>query len=188
MNDLEGDLIGLNLFDGLDDGLDRALGIGFDNHLKDFGTGRGELGKKIFEGHFGVRGLLSKRFGLLRALLGEIARGFFVLYDAEFQAGFGHAVEAQNLDGNGGSGFLLAFPFLIDQRADTAIILAANDDIAHAQGSFANQDRGRRTARLQAGFNDVAFGAAVRIGLQFQQVRLEQNHLDQFVHALLGER
>ena len=69
-----------------------------------------------------------------------------------------------------------------------AVVLAADDDVADAQRAFAHQHRRGRAAGFEAGFDDVALGAAVGIGLQLQQVGLEQNHFDQLVHALLGQR
>ena len=44
------------------------------------------------------------------------------------------------------------------------------------------------TARFNARFYHVAFGAAVGIRLELEQLGLQQNHFQQFVHALLGER
>ncbi len=34
---LEGDLVAFDLLEGLDDGFDRALGVGLDDHLEDLG-------------------------------------------------------------------------------------------------------------------------------------------------------
>src|SRR5208282_5584803 len=39
VNDFEGNLFGLDLLESLDNRLDGALGVGFDDHLQDFGLG-----------------------------------------------------------------------------------------------------------------------------------------------------
>ena len=98
----------------------------------------------------------------MAALLGQVARGLFVLDDAEFQPRLRHAVQAEDLHRDRRAGLLEALALLVDERAHPAVILAADDDVAHAQRAFAHQHRRRRAARLQAGFDDVAFGAAVR--------------------------
>ena len=66
--------------------------------------------------------------------------------------------------------------------------MAADDHIADPQGAFAHQDRGRRPAGSQARLDHIAFGATVRIGFEFEQVRLQQNHVQQLINALLGQR
>src|SRR6266404_1586843 len=188
VDDFEGDFVGLDFFESFDNRFDRALGIGFDDDFEGLGAGGGEMGEKVFEGDFGAGGLLAQGFSLQRPLLGKVARGFFVDDDAEFEAGFGHAVKPQNFDGDRGAGFLKAFAFLADQGAHAAVVLAADHDVADAQGAFANQHGGGGAAGFEAGFDDVAFGVAVGIGLKFQQVGLEQNHLDEFVHPLFRQR
>ncbi len=52
---------------------------------------------------------------------------------------------------------------------------------------FAHQHRRGRAARLDAGFDDVALGAAVGIRLQLEQFGLEQNHFQQLVDALFRQ-
>ncbi len=91
------------------------------------------------------------------------------------------------LDRHRRPGFLLAVSLLADQGADFAPEGAANDHVAHAQRAFAHQHRGGRAAGFEARFDDVAFGAAVGVGLEFQQVGLKQNHFQQLVHPLLGQ-
>ena len=70
VDDLEGDLVRIDFLQRLDDGLDRALGIGFDDDLEHLGGGGGELGEQIFKRHLGARLLLAQGLGFLRPLLG----------------------------------------------------------------------------------------------------------------------
>ena len=124
----------------------------------------------------------------MRALFGQVARRLFVLDHAEFQPGVRHAVQAEHLHRDRRPGFLEPLALLADERADAAVKFAAQNDVADAQRAFADQHRRRRAARLDAGFDDVALGAAVGVRLEFQQFGLEQNHFQQLVHALFGER
>ena len=38
------------------------------------------------------------------------------------------------------------------------------------------------------GLDDITFGAAIRVGLKLEQIGLQQNHFDQLIDALLGQR
>ena len=145
----------------------------------------------------------SKRFSsvtLARRLFLAQRLGFLARCSASSRAAFsssttlnsrpasGTPFKPRTLTATEGAGFLEALAFFVDQRAHAAVVLAANNDIAHAQRAFAHQHGGGGAAGLQAGFDHVAFGAAVRIGFEFQQIGLEQNHLDELIDALLGQR
>ena len=182
-----GDFVGRDFLERLDDGFDGTLSVGLDDEFEDLVSSGLKLGKKVFESDFSAIGFLAEGFGFLAALLGYFARGFFIFDDAEFQAGLRDAIEAEDFDSYGGVGFLEAFALFINQSAHAAIILAADDDVADAEGAFSDENGGRRAARFEARFDNVAFGAPVGIGLEFEQIGLEQNHFDEFVHALLGE-
>ena len=121
------------------------------------------------------------------AFLGEVAGGLFILNHGKFLAGLGHAVQPKHFHSHRGAGFLEPLVLLIDERAHAPVILAAKYDVAHAQGALAHQHGGGGAAGFQAGLDDVALGIAVRVGLQLQQVGLEQDHLDKLVHAQLGQ-
>ena len=103
------------------------------------------------------------------------------------KTGFRNAVQAQELYGHGGTGFLEALAFFVNQGANAAPKLAADNDIAHMQGAFANEHGGGRTARSEAGLDHIAFGAAIRVGFQFEQVGLEDEHLQKLIDALFRQ-
>ena len=173
VDDFERNLLRIDFLKRLNDGLDRALSVGLDDDAEDFAGFRGECFEEVFQGHLRTP-LLVFAADLIDAIFGHCPRVFFVLDDAEFQAGFRDAIQAEHLDGDRGSRFLEPLAFLANQRARLAVVLAADDDIAHAQRAFAHEHRGDRAAGFEAGFDDVALGAAVRVGLQLQQIRLEQ--------------
>ncbi len=63
--------------------------------LRVFACEASRVANKVLQRDFGPRlgGLGAGQFG---ALIGQVARGLLVLQDAEFQARFRHAVEAEN--------------------------------------------------------------------------------------------
>src|SRR5437016_6897351 len=77
MDDLQGDFLGFDFLERLDDGLDGSLSIGFDDQLENFVSGRFKLSEKVLERDLGAR-FLAKGFGLLSSLTGHLARGLFV--------------------------------------------------------------------------------------------------------------
>ena len=156
--------------------------VGLDDDFERFALRRGERGKKIFERNLAV--FLTFSPGLKLTLLGQFARGLFVLDDAEFQTRLRHAIQAEHFDRDGRSGFLEPLAFFVNQGAHFAVKFAAQGHIADVQCAFAHEHRRSRAAGFHAGFDDVALGPAIRIGLQLQQIGLEQNHFQQFVYAL----
>ena len=67
-------------------------------------------------------------------------------------------------------------------------MLSTNDHVANAHRSLANEHRSYRPTGLDARFNDVTLGIAIRIGLEFEQLSLKQNGIDEDVDPHLGDR
>src|SRR5439155_22233620 len=99
-----------------------------------------------------------------------------------------HAIQAEDFDGHRRPGHLQSFAFLADQGADFSRVLSADDNVADAQSAFAHENGGGGPAGFEAGLDDVAFGGAIGVGLQFQDFGLEDDHFEQLVDPLLGER
>ena len=64
----------------------------------------------------------------------------------------------------------------------------ASQFITQTKRTLTHEHGGHRTAGLNTRLDHIALGIAIRIGLQLQQVSLEQDHFEQLVHALFGER
>ena len=78
---------------------------------------------------------------------------------------------------------------LVEQRAHAAGELAADEVVADLQRAALHQQRGERAlARIEGGLDDGALGPAVGVGLEVEDVGLEQDLLEQQVDAgaLLG--
>src|SRR5262249_22205372 len=132
-------LVRFDLLQRIDDRFYGALSISFNHDLEDFRSAGGELIKKIFESDLRAIGFLAESLGLHCALFAERASSLFVFHDAEFQTGFRHAVEPENLHCHRRTGFFEPLALLIDKRSDAPIILTANNDVADSQSSFSNQ-------------------------------------------------
>src|SRR5437773_1392644 len=186
VDDVQSDLGRLDLFQCLDDRFDRALGVRLDDHLEHLARFRRQGIEQVFQRDLGAA-ILVFAAEFFDALLGQDSRVFFVLDHAEFQACFRNAVQAKHLNGDRRHGVLEPFAFLVDQGADFAPELSANDHVAHAQRPFAHQDGGRWSAGFEARFDDVAFGGSIGVGFEFQDFGLEYDHFEQLVDSLLGE-
>ena len=108
----------------------------------------------------------------MESLFGQFTRGLFIFHHGKFQARIRHAVQAQHFDRHGWPGFFEALAFLVDESADASVKLAAQDDIADMESAFTDENSGGRAAGFDARFDDIAFGAAIRIGLQLEQICL----------------
>src|SRR5437879_7123595 len=186
MDDLQRNFVGFDFLERFDDRFDGTLSVGFNDELKNFISRRFQLGKKVLERDLGAS-FLAKGFRLLSSLTGHLARGLFVLDDAKFQTGVRHAVQTEDLYGDRGSSLFEPLALLINQRAHAAIILTADDHIAHAQSALSNQNGSGGTAWFKPRFDDVALGPTVGIGLKLEQISLKQHHFDKFIDTLLGQ-
>ena len=187
VDDFECDLFRFDFLKRVNNRFDRTLSVGLDDDFKDFAGLRSQCFEQVFQ-----RNLRTPLFFLAAdffdPFLGERARVLLVLYYAEFQAGFRHSIQCEHLHRNGWPRFLKPFSFLVYQRADFAPVLSADNHVADMQRSFANQHGGRRPSRFEAGLDHVAFGKAVGVGFELQDLGLEHDHFEQLVDALLRER
>src|ERR1044071_2109037 len=186
VDDVEEDLVGFDFFERLDDGLDRALGIGLDHDSEDFVGLRLQRFEQVLQGDLLAAALVFAA-EFFESVLGHLAGVLLVFHDAEFEAGFGHAVQPEHLDGDGRAGFLEPVALFVDQGPDLAEVLPADEDVPDAERAFADEDGGRGAARFKAGFDDVTLGGAIRIGFEFEDFGLEHDHLQQLVDPLFGE-
>jgi len=146
-------------------GFERTLDIGLEHQVQDLGLGIGLAGQEGFQRHLG--GLAELAFALLGGPgLGDAAGDLFVLDHGEGFAGLGHALEALDLHRHGRSGLLDLVALVVEERPHPAGEDAADEGVALVQGAFLDEHRGHRApALVQAGFDDMAPGQLVRIGL-----------------------
>ena len=121
---------------------------------------------------------------------GNLSRARFRFHHRELVAGLRSAAEAKHLDRNRRAGFRDLLAAIVDQRANLAPSAARDNDIANAQRAALDQHRANRAAPvLEHGLDDDAFRLPVRVGLELQNFRLQQNRFQELVEiGLLGRR
>ena len=127
--------------------------------------------------------------GLERTLVGKGASLALVLEHTELVTGVGHGLQAQDLNGVGGTGLGDGAALGVEHGADAAVGEAGDKRIAHVQGTAGHEHSSDRAAALvELGLEDVAGGKGVRVGLELEHICLEQHGLEQIVDTdlLLG--
>ena len=183
-DDLERHLLALDVVERLDDRLEGALRIGLHDHAELALLVGVHLAEEVVErDRLRLRKLLF--LAGLRGLFGERARALLVEHHAELRAGLGHAREARALDGRGGRRLADAAAVVVDEGAHLAEVLADEDRVAHLERA-ARDEQHRRGAEalLELGLHHVAVRAARRVGGELEDVRLEEDHLEELVHAV----
>ena len=183
--DLEVDLLAADVAERVADRLYGALRVGLDDDaellLADV--------LHLVEDGVEIDGLADfLEFGglaLHRELLGEFLGALLVRHHAELGAGLGHAAEAHHAHSLGGADGADLAAAVVDEAAQTAVVLVDEDDVALLERAGGDEERrGRAAAELHLRLDDVAVGAAVRVGLEFKDVGLEEDHLKEVVHPL----
>ena len=80
--------------------------------------------------------------GALAAVLGDLAGAGDVVDHDEVLAGVGHDVEPGDLDGGRRAGLVDRAPLVVEQGADAAEAVAADDDVADLEGPLLDQHAG----------------------------------------------
>ena len=127
--------------------------------------------------------------GLERTLVGKGTSLALVLEHAELVTGVGHGLQAQDLNGVGGTGLGDGAALGVEHGADAAVGEAGDKRIAHVQGTAGHEHSSDRAAALvELGLEDVAGGKGVWVGLELEHICLEQHGLEQIVDTdlLLG--
>src|SRR5688572_1317827 len=123
------------------------------------------------------------------AAAGHLARLALVGVDGEAVAGLRGARPADDLDRRRRPGLLHRLAALVRHGAHLAALHAGDERVAHAERALLDEHGGDDAAPLlDAGLEDDAARAARRVRLELEQLRLEQDVLEQLVdvRALLG--
>jgi len=147
-----------------------------------------DLVVEVFQAHLGGTGqfLLAE---LHQAVFGYHFRLFVVGDDDEIIPRIGHSGEPEHFHGHGGACHLKLLPDIAKDVAHAPRVDTAHINVAGPQGPFLNKDGGDgATALVQFGLNHAASSRLVGAGLQFHDLRLEQDQFEEFVNTrpLLG--
>ena len=109
MQDADANLLGRHVGEVFGDDFDRTLHVALDDDVEVLDAGLLDLFGKAFERDAGALGEL--RFALLHLAVLCDALGLVAIgHDEEGIAGVGHSFQAEDLDGSGWAGFLMARP------------------------------------------------------------------------------
>ena len=127
-----------------------------------------------------------RRVALLAlAVFHDVARLGFVGH-LEMIARFRHALQSKYFDGRRRRRVLDGAAAIVKHRANFAEHRAADEEVAGVQRAVLHEDGGHRAAALvHARFQHRAGCRRIGIGLQFAQIRDQQNHFQQLVDVLL---
>ena len=125
----------------------------------------------------------------LLALVGQVLGLALVLHDVEYLAGGRSSVESEYRYRSGGVGLVDFLAALVEHGLDPAVEAAAEHDVSHMESAVLHQYCGQVAAPLvQGGLDDGTLGAAPGVGLELEEVSLQEDFLEELVHvyALLG--
>ena len=172
MDDAGSDLIRSELIERGVDRLDGALHVALDDEKELLLTALAGLLHHLFE-RAGAGACGPDVAQLADAVLGQLAGAGFVLNHGQLIACVGCAIEAKHLDGSRWTGCDDVLALVVDKRAHTAPGAPSHDELANLEGAALNEDRAdRATAALKFRLDDDAFRRPVRIGAEFQNLRL----------------
>src|SRR5215470_6710882 len=169
-----------NLFDGLD----RALRVRLedDQQFLDL-AGRHPLAQLIQAARRRALQARGARIGL--AAVGNLMRLRHVGDDLEQVARRRRAFQSDHFDRRSRGGLFHAPASIVEQRADSAEVLAGDERIADAQRAVLDQRRRHRASpAVELRFEHRASRLAIRIGFEVENVRRQQNHFEQSVDVL----
>ena len=183
MQDLDADFVVRQFVQRAFDGFDRTLNVGLDDDRQVFGFARFNLVEHLFHRRFGALDQLGVAF-FLNAVVGDFLGLRFAFHHVEVVAGGRGALQTDDFDRSGRSGFENLVSVFVEHGADVSPFLAGNDDVADFQGAFLYQQSGNRTAAFfHFGLDDGTAGLAGRIGFEVKNFRLQQDRFHQFVNV-----
>ena len=113
--------------------------------------------------------------------LGGIGNGL------EAVAGFRQLFETEDFDRHGRPDFAYLFAAIVDHGADATEDHAADEVVAHAKGSVANQNGCHRTtAAIEFGFEHGRHRGPGRIRFEVLNFSYQQDHFEQQIEVFLG--
>ena len=165
-----------------------AVHVGLDQQL----NARHAAGLHLAEDVLELRGLLMRELRLALAAVAElrdVASLALVRDDLHVVAGHRRSGEAEHDDGRRRARERNRLAGLVEHRADAAVLLAREQDVADLQLALVDQDgRDGAAAALEARLEHDAGGRTGVGGLEVEQLGLQQQRIEQLVDALPRQR
>ena len=146
-----------------------------------------DLAEQILQIHLGG-GVERIVLRLLTALIRQSSCHSLILNGVELVTGLRHLGQTNDLNGNGGTGFLDGLTAVVQHSAYTANGGTGNHDIACVERTVLYDDGGNGAAALiQLRLDNDTLGAAGGVGLQFLHLCHEKHVLQEIVNTHLGQ-
>ena len=187
MYDLDDHFLVGKLEQALLEGFHGTLNVRLDDQIEFLQGAFLHLGEQIVQVH-AHPGLFDQLFLMLCLVGGREGLGSLiaVMGDNDF-ARAGNVGKSQDLDRAGRAGFFDPASLIIDHGTDLTGAGARGNKVAYMQCTLLDQDVGDGPAALiQLGFEDKASGQTFGIGLELQDIRCQQDGLEQVFNAFAG--
>ena len=183
MDDLQSDVVGAELVQRIDQGLDGTLNIGLQDDIELLGSLFHPL-IKLFQRDLRGDGELPLPL-LPDPILPDVA-GLFLVIDAdELRAGLRNPRKADDFHRHRRPGLADTPALIVDHRPNPAEFRLGDERVPLAQRAFLNQyGRHRPPAPVQFRFDDHAAGRPGRIRFEFHDIGLQQDHLQKLPDPL----
>ena len=181
-------LLGRKLDERIGEGLDRTVHIGLEHDVEFLEVADGDTAADFLEGDV-LGGLDALDTDELLALVGDVLGLFLVVEHVEVVTCGGSTVQTEHRYGSRRPCGVDLLAALVEHSLDLTGIAAAEHHVADVKGTALDHNRGEIAAALvERRLDDAADGILVGIGLEFEQVCLEQHLVKQLVDvdAFLG--
>ena len=175
---------------------DRTLNVSLDNKRQLFNLrGLGDHRRKLFQSQrthtYGCRAGGSKLFAPqpLTSFFRDLSRLHVAVENDEVISRSGGSGSTDNLDGDARPRLNYGIPVVGNKRTHLAENGTADESVSLLQGAVLHEHGDHRpAAAIELGLNDCSYGTSVPIGLQFQDLRLEIQALQQLIQPLTRMR
>ena len=184
VDDLDNDFLVGELEQALAQCFDGALYVGLEDEVEFLEVSFLHLAEEVVQVH-AHSGLFDELFLTLYFVSLGIGFGCLqIVVCQEYFACAGNIRETEDLDGMGRKRDFDASALVVDHGSDLAGACARGDEIADMECTLLYKDVGNRTAALvQLGLEDESSCLSVGVGLEFHDIRCQQDGLEQVLNA-----
>src|SRR5690606_7181645 len=186
VDDVHGDLLVRDLQQRVRDGLDGAGHVALDDEVEVGQLAEGHAAADVVERD--VLALAHRLLALdLLPLLGDLPRLALVLEHDEAVPDLGSPAEAEDLDGPRRACRLHALVALVEHGADAPGVRPGHERVADLERAVLDEDRDDDAAPLvEPALDDGADGEAVGVGLELEELGLDEDFFEELGDALAG--
>src|SRR5688500_3488249 len=183
MNDFDRHLFVGELRERIGERFRRSALIRLDHYPERARLPRCRLRHEVFQRYDALRRAPALGFAVEPlTTLCNLARFHRIFDDDELITSHRYSTDAEDLSGMGRAGFLDGAAALVEQGANAAGVHAADEVVSDLERTVVDQDRRHGAfARIELCFDNGAGGAAVRVRLQVEDFRLQEDLIEKRV-------